>query len=152
MVCDFNFVFTPIENRYLFKLNENNEREFDIKLIPKELLGKTTANTKFTLIHIGLVINKQQIKPTRIKYIANENYNNQTSDYIQMLKVDLDHFLTVKVLEILSNAENLSFLPDNIIFINDIDFTQDFSGFINKEEVITLLLFIRDFRMEDHMI
>ena len=128
LLCDNIIVFTPIENRYLFKVNGNNEREFDFKHIPKELLGKTTANSKFIFNHIGLVMNKQQIKPTRSKYIANENYINQTSDYIQMLKVDLDHFPTVKVIEILPNAENLNFLSDNNIFINDIDFTHDFSG------------------------
>ena len=148
LFCDNIIVFTPIENIFLFKLNENNEREIDRKHIPKELLGKTTANIKFAFNHIGLSINKNQIKPTRIKYIANENYINQTSDYIQMLKVDLDQFPSDKVIEILSNAENLKFLSDNNIFINDIDFTQDFSGLINKEEVITWLLFNRDFRMQ----
>ena len=64
-------VFTPIENIYLFKINNKNEQEIDIKHIPKELLGKTTANIKFTFNHIGLTINKSQIKPTRIKYIVN---------------------------------------------------------------------------------
>ena len=47
LFCDNIIVFTPIENRYLFKLKENNELEIDIKHIPKELLGKTTANIKF---------------------------------------------------------------------------------------------------------
>ena len=92
LFCDNFIVFTPIENRYLFKLKENNELETDIKHIPKELLGKTTANIKFAFNQIGLSINKNQIKPTRIKYIVNENYINQTTNYIQMLKVDLDQF------------------------------------------------------------
>ena len=148
LFCDNIIVFTPIENIYLFKMNENNEREIDIKHIPKELLGKTTANIKFAFNHIGLSINKYQIKPTRIKYIVNENYINRTSDYIQMLKVDLDQFPSDKVIEILSNAENIKFLSNNNIFINDIDFTQDFSGLIKKEEVISWLIINRDFRME----
>ena len=148
LFCDNIIVFTPIENIYLFKMNENNEREIDIKHIPKELLGKTTANIKFAFNHIGLPINKLQIKPTRIKYIVNENYINLTSDYIQMLKVDLDQFSSDKVIEILSNAENIKFLSNNNIFINDIDFTQDFSGLIKKEEVISWLIINRDFRME----
>ena len=148
LFCDNIIVFTPIENIYLFKMNENNEREIDIKHIPKELLGKTTANIKFAFNHIGLPINKLQIKPTRIKYIVNENYINRTSDYIQMLKVDLDQFSSDKVIEILSNAENIKFLSNNNIFINDIDFTQDFSGLIKKEEVISWLIINRDFRME----
>ena len=147
--CDNIIVFTPIENIYLFKLNENNEQEIDFKHIPKELLGKTTANNKFVFNHIGLSINKNQIKPTRIKYIVNENYINRTSEYIQMLKVDLDQYPSDKVIEILSNTENLKFLSNNSIFINDIDFTQDFSGLIKKEEAITWLLNNRDFRMQE---
>ena len=80
LFCDNIIVFTPIENIDLFKLSENNEREFDIKDIPRELLGKTTANVKFPFNQIGLPINKYQIKQTRFKYIANENYINQTTD------------------------------------------------------------------------
>ena len=148
LFCDNIIVFTPIENLYLFKVNDKNEREIDIKHIPKELLGKTTANIKFAFNPIGLPINKYQIKPTRIKYIVNENYSNRTSDYIQMLKVDLDQFSSDKVIEILSNTQNLKFLSNNNIFINDINFTQDFSGLIKKEEVINWLLINRDFRMQ----
>ena len=146
--CDDIIVFTPIEKINLFELNNNNEQEIDIKHIPKELLGKTTANIKFAFNQIGLSINKYHIKPTRIKYIVNENYINRTSDYIQMLKVDLDQFESYKVIEILSNTENLKLLSNNNIFINDIDFTQDYSGVIKKEEVITWLLINRDFRMQ----
>ena len=127
LFCDNIIVFSPIENIYLFGLNNNNEREIDIKHIPKELLGKTTANIKFVFNQIGLPINKLQIKPTRIEYIANEKYINQTTNYIQMLKVDLGQFSSDKVIEILSNTENLNFLSENNIFINDIDFTQDFT-------------------------
>ena len=125
LFCDNIIVFTPIENIYLFKFNENNDQEIDLKHIPKELLGKTTANNKIAFNHIGLPINKKQIKLTRIKYIVNENYINQTSDYIQTLKVDSDQFQSDKVIEILSNTEILKFLSNNYIFINDIDFTQD---------------------------
>ena len=42
----------------------------------------------------------------------------------------------------------MKFLSDNIIFINDIDFTQDFSGLINKEQVIDYLINNCDFRMQ----
>ena len=128
--CDNIIVLTPIENRYL----TNNEQEANTKNIPKELLGKTTANIKFAFNQIGLQLNKIQIKPTRSKYIANENYINQTSDYIQMLKVDLDHNPSDRVIEILSNTENIKFLSDKNIFINDIDFTQDFRGLIKKSK------------------
>ena len=42
----------------------------------------------------------------------------------------------------------MNFLSDNNIFINDIDFTQDFSGLINKEQVIDYLINNCDFRMQ----
>ena len=134
--CDNIIVFTPIEIIYLIKLNENNEREIDIKHLPKERLGKTTGNIKYAFSHIGLSVNKLHIIPTRIKYTANRNYINQTSYYIQKLKVDLDQFRSVEVIEILSNAENIKFSSNNNIFINDIDFTQGFSGLIIKKKVL----------------
>ena len=65
LFCHNINVFTPIENRYLFKLNDNIERKIDIKHIPKEMLGKTTATIKFAFNHIGLALKIQQIKPTR---------------------------------------------------------------------------------------
>ena len=65
-----------------------------------------------------------------------------------MLQVDLNHFPSDKVIEILPNAENIKFSSNNSIFIIEIDFTQDFSSLINKEEVITWLLMNRDFRMQ----
>ena len=80
LFCDNNIVFTPIENLYLFKLNNNIEQEIDIKHIPEELFGKTTAYIKFAFNLLGSPINKKQTKSTRIKYIVNENYINQTSD------------------------------------------------------------------------
>ena len=72
LFCDNIIVFSPIENIYLFKLNEKNEQELDIKHIPKELLGKTTANIKIAFNQTGLSINKNQIKPRRIKYMGSE--------------------------------------------------------------------------------
>ena len=148
LFCEDIIVLSPIEKIYLFKLNEINEREIDIKHIPKKLLGKTTTNIKFAFNHIGLSIKNLQIKPTWMKCIANENYNNQSSDYIQMLQVDLNKFPSDKVIEILCNAEILIFSSNNSNFINDIGFTEDFSGLINKEEVITRLVTNRDFRMQ----
>ena len=65
-----------------------------------------------------------------------------------MLKVDLDHIPSDRVIEIFSNTENIKFLSDNNIFINDIDFTQDFSGLIKKEQVIDYLINNYDFRMQ----
>ena len=57
LFCDNIIVFTPIEKIYLYGLNENNEQEIDIKHVPKELLGKTTANIQTAFNQIGLLIN-----------------------------------------------------------------------------------------------
>ena len=53
-----------------------------------------------------------------------------------MLKTDLGQFLSDKVIEILLNAKNLKLLSDNNIFINDVDFTQDFGGPIIKKIIL----------------
>ena len=66
-----------------------------------------------------------------------------------MLKTDLDQFPSDKVIEYLSNTQISEFLSDNIVFINDNDFTQVFSGLIEKEELITWLLINRKFRMQE---
>ena len=147
LFCDNIIVFTPIEKIYLFGLHEKNEQEIDIKHIPKDLLGKTTSNNKFTFNQIGLSINKYHIKPTRIKCIVNENYINQISECIQMLKKNLAHLSSDNVIDILSKTENLKFLSNNNIFKNDFDFIRDFSGVI-KKEVIDWLLSNRDFCMQ----
>ena len=65
-----------------------------------------------------------------------------------MLKIDLDKFPSEKLIEFLSNAENLKILSDKIFFINDFVFTQDFSGLINKEEGINWLAKNRVFRLQ----
>ena len=109
LFCENFIIFAPIEDRYLHKLNNNNEKEeFKSSDIPKELLGNTTAKIKFAFNHIGLPISKQQIKPTRIKYNNNENYKNQPTNYIQTLKIVLDLFESDKVIENHSNQENLN--------------------------------------------
>ena len=66
-----------------------------------------------------------------------------------MLKTDFDSFLSDKVIEILSNAENAKLLSDNVFFfINDSAFTQDFSVLIKKEEVINWLPNKSEFRLQ----
>ena len=65
-----------------------------------------------------------------------------------MLKIDLDRFPSDKVIEFLSNAEKLKVLSDSNIFKNNLDFNQNFSGLISKEEAITWLINNRDFRMQ----
>ena len=58
------------------------------------------------------------------------------------MRTYLDQFVSDEVIEILSNAENLKLLSDNFTFKND------FNGQNNKEEAITWLIIVRDFRMQ----
>ena len=43
LFCDNIIVFIPIENRYLIKVNENNEAEIIIANVPKNLLGENNC-------------------------------------------------------------------------------------------------------------
>ena len=71
--------------------------------------------------------------------IANENYINNTTDYFQLLKVDLDFFPDGKGIEIVSNSDNISFFSIKIIFINDKDISQVFRWRIKNEVFIEYL-------------
>ena len=95
-------------------------------------MDKTTSNVKFAFNFIGLSKKKNQIKPTRIKYIANEIYLVCSNDYIQMLKVVFDNFPSDKIIENFSNEDDIKILKENNIFNNDFDFTQSFTGLIKK--------------------
>ena len=65
------------------------------------------------------------------------------------MKIFYDQFPSEKAIEILSNAENITFGSDNNNFINDLNFIQEFRGQINKQEVITWLVTNRGFRMQE---
>lgn len=53
-----------------------------------------------------------------------------------------------KVYNIITNTEVLVILNKEGIFVHDIDFTQDFQGVINKQQVIKYLLQQESFRFE----
>ena len=144
LFCDNIIIYSPIDNNLFVSLHE------DIKLdkIAKGILPIMTANIKNAFTNLGLEIKKNQIKPTRIKDISNESYLSKTSQYIQMVKVDLDKIEVNKIFSTFSDPMKIKYLADNNIFINDIDFTQDFSGVINKENVIKHLLSRDDFRLQ----
>ena len=68
------------------------------------------------------------MKPTRIKYIAHENYIKWTTDNVQMLKINLNSFPVDKVVGTFSNPQNFDSLNEDNVFNNVFDFAQDFSG------------------------
>ena len=51
-------------------------------------------------------------------------------------------------MELFWNPQNINFLIDKNVFINDIDFTQEFSGLIIEEEVMEYLRNNQSFRMQ----
>ena len=65
-----------------------------------------------------------------------------------MLKEDLEHVPSDKVIEILSNPVNLKFLTENGNFIDNIEFTQVLSGFFREEEIIDSFLDNHDFQLQ----
>ena len=54
----------------------------------------------------------------------------------------------IQVLALITSEEAIKSFNDEGIYINDIDFTQDFAGVINKEEVIQYLIDNNDYVME----
>ena len=102
----------------------------------KEMQKPLKKMKKIDFNHTGLPINTLQIKITRTNYVSNENYIHQTSDFIKLLKIDLDNFSVDRFFERLTNPINLKFLSDNKIFINDLDFTQDFGGLNKKKKLL----------------
>ena len=65
-----------------------------------------------------------------------------------MLKVDLDHLPSDKIIEIPSNPKNLKFSTESSDFFDDIDFTQVLSEFFKKEELLDFFLNNLDFRLQ----
>lgn len=87
-----------------------------------------------------ILINKTSIKPTSFKV--------DKGTIKQFIKISLQDVPLDKVLNIVCNKERIKEFNDNGIFINDIEIIQDFSGTINKKDVIDYLLTKPDFRKE----
>ena len=83
---------------------------------------------------IGLEIKKPDIKPIGIR--KTENFKYKPSTFVQLLKVNLSYCNVNNIFTLLEDEEKMQFLHDNKVFIHDIDFTRDYKGVFNKEDVI----------------
>ncbi|KAK8836650.1 hypothetical protein M9Y10_037586 [Tritrichomonas musculus] len=114
--------------------------------IAKDLLGGTTATIKMLFNQIGLEIKKPDIKPIGIR--KTENFKYKPSTFVQLLKVNLSYCNVNNIFTLLEDEEKMQFLHDNKVFIHDIDFTRDYKGVFNKEDVIKHLINNHNFVQE----
>jgi hypothetical protein len=100
--------------------------------ILKKYLVDFTSNIKRCLNNVGIMVNKPDIKQTMPR-IFNDRIE-------QQIKVSLANIPIEKVFDLISDPKLIEYLKDNNIYINDIDFTRDFAGVFNKQEVIDYML------------
>ena len=86
---------------------------------------------------LGITVNKQATKAT--------SYIEQTSCLRQYIKVALQDAPYSTTIKLCTNKTVMQILRDNGLHINDIDFTRDYTGVIDKEEVIQHLLQTEDY-------
>ena len=111
--------------------------------IAKDLLAATTATVKRVFNELDININKSDIKPIGIK--RTNAYKYKPSTFAQLLKVNLSKCDVDNVFSLLEDKEKLEFMHKNNVFIHDIDFTRDYKGVFNKEDVIKYLVNEHDF-------
>lgn len=95
-------------------------------------LPEYTARIVRVLGLVGITVNKYAIKPT--------TYTLQTNSIRQYVKVALQDIAYHKTITLCTDATVIQVLRDNGLNINDIDFTRDYAGVIDKEEVVQYLL------------
>ena len=118
--CD-NIIFY-----YLVPIDPNNKNKVEYLF---EFLAEYTSKIKRLLTEHNIHVNKRYNKPTYIK-------------------VALPTIPVNDVFALITNEEANKSFNDEGIYINDINFTQDFAGVINKEEVIQYLIENNDYVME----
>ena len=117
--------------------NKENKMEY-----LSRFLAEYTYKIKRLLTEHNINVNKRHIKPT---------YSNKEGNYYkQFIKVALPAVPIDNVFELITNPTIIKSFNDEGIYINDIDFTQDFAGVINKEEVVRYLIENKDYVMEGY--
>ena len=122
---------------------ESNKEDRQLNRVLKEIapfLANNTEHIKELFNKFDIPINKTNIKPTSFKV--------DKGNIKQFIKVSLPDAPLDKILNIVCSKEIIKEFNNNGIFINDIDITQDYSGTINKKDVIDYLLNKPDFRKE----
>lgn len=134
---------SKVLQQYVNKEDNNKETTRLQTKILQEIgpyLAEHTEKIKRLFNTLGLAINKAHIKTT---HPSTEN-----GEIRQYIKVALPDIELDKIYNIITNTEVLITLNKEGIYINDIDFTQDFHGVINKKAVIEYLLQQNGFRRE----
>jgi hypothetical protein len=111
-----------------------------------KFLPEKTAAIKRILNDLGFDINKRNLKP-----ITPSKHTNGTDRVIALwhkIKVDLSNVPYSKFVEVLDDGELERRLNIEILYLHDIDLTQEFGGVICKSEVINHLISEHRFRME----
>lgn len=98
-----------------------------------------TAKINVLIVAHNTNVTKRNIKTT----YSNNDYNN----YKQYINVALPTISANDVFAFVISEEAIKSFNEEGIYINDINFTQDFAGVISKEEVIHYLIDNKDYVM-----
>jgi hypothetical protein len=104
----------------------------------KVFLGENTNKIKRIFNKYGLPIEKTNIKPTHPTVL-----NKRVA---QMVKISLANCPYDKVLELITT--HTQELEEEGLYVHDIDFTRDYKGVFNKQNLIKYLIEEKNFRME----
>ena len=125
------------------KMKNENKNKQHVK-IAQELLPTMTATIKRVFNDLSLNVSKRDIKPAYIK--ATDGFTHKPSSFEHLLKVNLSDCDVNNIFSLLEDNEKLSYLAKNNIFIHDIDYTRNYKGVFNKEQVIKHLIDEYDFK------
>ncbi|KAK8838418.1 hypothetical protein M9Y10_033047 [Tritrichomonas musculus] len=107
-----------------------------------KFLAEYTAKIKRILIAHNINVTKRNIKPT---------YSSKECEYYkQYIKVALPTIPITDIFALITSEDAIKSFNNEGIYINDIDFTQDFAGVINKTEVMQYLIENKNYVMEGY--
>jgi hypothetical protein len=104
--------------------------------IGKGMLPIYTAKIQLLFNTFNLPISKGDIKPTNILKLT----LGDKTKLKQCIKVSLANCKYETIIKVLNSKECIELLAKDGLFINDVDFTQDFAGLFNKTKLIEHLL------------
>ena len=109
-----------------------------------KFLAEYTYKIRRILLSHNINVSKRCIKPTYSE--KEENY------YKEYIKVALPNAPIDNIFALITDENIIKSFNDEGIYIHDIDFTQDFAGVINKDEVVQYLIENEDYVMEGNTI
>ena len=151
LIKDIEKIKEKMKNENKNKPNKEGDEEGEtpnkqLVKIAQELLPTMTATIKRVFNDLSLDVSKRDIKPTYIK--SSVGFVHKPSSFVQLLKVNLSNCDVDNIFGLLEDKEKLSYMAKNNIFIHDIDYTRDYKGVFNKEQVIKHLIDEHGFKEE----